>query len=255
MKLASWNVNSIRQRQSHIRDWLQKEHPDWLFLQEIKCETSIFPQEIFEELGYKAAVVGQKAYNGVAILSRHPFEILHKVLPGLKDEQPQARYIEIKSQDIILGNLYLPNGNSGGTAGYQAKLDFMNALADHVKDLLDQEQNCLFAGDYNVCPTDNDLSPGVLPPDDALVRYSTRANFRRLLWLGLSDALRVLYPEEKLYTFWDYTKGHWQRDQGLRIDHVLLSPRLTEQLKTVRIDREERAREQPSDHVPIVVEF
>lgn len=255
MKLASWNINSIRQRLSHVQEWLLKERPDWLFLQEIKCQDEQFPRETFEAMGYHVIVHGQKAYHGVATLSRHPYELIHKGLPNLKEDKPQARYLEIKSQGIYLGNLYLPNGNSGGEAGFQAKLNFMNALADRAKTLLDRQENCIFAGDFNVCPTSQDFAEGTLSPDDALIRPESRNEFYRLLWLGLTDSLRALYPMETLYTFWDYTKGAWQRNSGLRIDHILLSPKLAEKLTAFHIDKEERDKQQPSDHVPVMIEF
>lgn len=255
MKLASWNINSIRQRLLHVQTWLKKEQPDWLFLQEIKCQTEQFPIEAFKDLGYKAIVHGQKAYNGVAILSRHPYQLLHTTLPDLKNNTDQARYIEIESQNIRLCNLYLPNGNSGGEAGFQFKLDFIDALIHQAKNLLNQQKDFIFAGDFNICPTDKDFAPNILSQNDALLRPESRKGFYRLLWLGLTDAFRALYPAELGYTFWDYTKGAWQRDTGLRIDHLLLSPKIAEQLKACTIDKEERAKTQPSDHVPIFIEF
>lgn len=157
--------------------------------------------------------------------------------------------------NIHLGNLYLPNGNSGGEAGFQAKLDFMEALAKRAEQLISTRKDCIFAGDYNVCPTDKDFAAGTLDANDALIRPESRAGFYRLLWLGMTDALRALYPEETLYTFWDYTKAAWQRNSGLRIDHILLSPRLAEKLKIFHINKEERGKTQPSDHVPVTIEF
>ncbi|MFW7266877.1 exodeoxyribonuclease III [Gluconacetobacter sp. Hr-1-5] len=253
MKIASWNVNSIRQRQTHVLDWLEREKPDLLGLQEIKCEDSVFPAEAFRAAGYESVVVGQKSYNGVAILSRVPFTVTARSLPLLDDDAPQARYVEIEANGLIFGNLYLPNGNSGGTAGYEAKLAFMEALALHARALLDAGRDFVLAGDYNVCPTDEDCAPGALPPTDALVRPETRAAFRRLIWLGLTDALRALHPHGRYYTFWDYQAGAWPRDCGLRIDHALLSPRLAERLRDAHPDRDERGRNQPSDHVPLVI--
>ncbi len=252
MKLATWNVNSIRQREAHVERWLQREQPDALLLQEIKCETGAFPMPRFEALGYRAVVVGQKAYNGVAILTREAPEIIHRRLPGLPEDTP-ARYVEIALGGITIGNLYLPNGNSGGEAGYQAKLDWMRALHDRAGALLALEQDFVLAGDYNVCPADEDLAPGVLGTDDALVRPQTRSRFRSLLWLGLTDALRAVHPSGPAYTFWDYQAGCWPRDRGLRIDHALLSPKLAERLLTVTPDRGERDAPSPSDHVPLVV--
>ncbi len=255
MKFASWNVNSIRQRLSHVQIWLQKEQPDWLFLQEIKCQNNQFPSDIFKSLGYYVIVHGQKAYNGVAILSRHPYELLYTDLPNFQNTKNHARYIEIKSQNIHLCNLYLPNGNSGGEEGFQFKLNFIQALLKRTKDLLSNKQNCIFAGDFNICPTDQDLTPGTLTSGDALIQPESRKGFFSFLWSGLTDAYRTLHPQDIEYSFWDYTKGAWQRNAGLRIDHVLLSPKLAEQLQHCWIDKEERAKTQPSDHVPIIVEL
>lgn len=252
MKLATWNVNSIRQRETHVRNWLEREQPDALLLQEIKCEAPSFPKAAFAAIGYESVVVGQKAYNGVAILTRTPVQARLTALPGLPPDTP-ARYVEIELGGVVVGNLYLPNGNSGGDAGYQAKLDWMAALHDHAETMLAAETDFVLAGDYNVCPTDEDHAPGTLGPDDALVRPATRGRFRSLLWLGLTDALRQVKPAGRAYTFWDYQAGCWPRDRGLRIDHALLSPRLSERLLTAVPDRAERDLPQPSDHVPLVV--
>ncbi len=255
MRLASWNVNSIRQRETHVARWLERVQPDLLFLQEIKCEAPAFPALSFAALGYRAEVVGQKSYNGVAVLSRIPVEVTHRSLPGLPTDDAQARYIEVRAGGITAGGLYLPNGNSGGPEGYAYKLRWMDLLAGHARSLLAAETDLALLGDYNVCPTDADFSPGALSPDDALLRPETRARYRRLVWLGMTDALRAMQPTGKIFTFWDYQSAAWQRDSGLCIDHALLSPRLAERLVSARPDREERGREQPSDHVPIVVEI
>ena len=253
MKLATWNVNSIRQRTPHVRAWLERTQPDVLLLQEIKCETSAFPAEAFAALGYTAEAVGQKAYNGVAVLARRPFAVTHRALPGLPADDAQARYIEIETDGITVIGLYLPNGNSGGEAGFAYKLAWMDLLAERAGALLEADRPLAIAGDFNVCPAPLDAAPGALSPTDALVRPETRARFRRLLWLGLTDAVRALHPRAPMYSFWDYQAGAWPRDLGLRIDHVLLSPGLAEQLTAAAPDRAERGREQPSDHVPVVV--
>lgn len=250
MKLATWNVNSIRQRQTHVAAWLDREAPDLLLLQEIKCEADQFPALAFP--GYRAEVVGQKSYNGVAVLGRIPFEVRARALPGLP-EPTQARWIEVEAAGTLVGNGYFPNGNSGGAEGYDAKITWMEALRRHAAALLDDGRDLAILGDYNVCPTDEDYAPGALAQGDALVRAESRAAFRALLWLGLTDAVRALHPREKIYTFWDYQAAAFERDAGLRIDHALLSARLAERLTEARPDREERARAQPSDHVPLVV--
>ncbi|NHN88801.1 exodeoxyribonuclease III [Acetobacter conturbans] len=253
MKIATWNVNSIRQRQTHVLDWLKRNEPDLLLLQETKCEAHQFPAQVFEDAGYVCNVVGQKSYNGVAILSRQPVDVLARSLPGLNDPEPPARYIEVRLGTLTVGDLYLPNGNSGGAAGFQGKLEFFDALERHAAVMLREGRDFILAGDYNVCPTDRDFAPGALPPTDALVRPESRAAFRRLLWLGLTDAVRALHPDETIYTFWDYQAGAFHRDLGLRIDHLLLSPRVAERLTSAAPDREERAMQQPSDHVPVMI--
>lgn len=255
MRIATWNVNSIRQRAGHVERWLTKHQPDVLVLQELKCEAPAFPAATFEALGYRCAVVGQKAYNGVAALARVPFTVTHDRLPGLPQDDAQARYIEIETGGVTVIGIYLPNGNSGGAEGYAYKLAWMDALRARAAALLDAETPFAILGDFNVAPTDEDYAKGALSPDDALCRPETRAHFRALLWLGLTDALRALHPQGALYTFWDYQNAAYQRDAGLRIDHALLSPALAERLSAVQVDKRERGHEQPSDHVPVVVEL
>lgn len=261
LRLATWNVNSIRQRQTHVAAWLQRVQPDILFLQELKCEAAQFPADAFTALGYQAHVVGQKTYNGVAALTRIPFEITRRALPGLPpgpDGAPdaQARYIEGTTEHgITLAGIYLPNGNSGGEAGYAYKLAWMDALRARAAALLDSGADLAILGDFNVCPEDRDLAAGALPPGDALVRPETRARYRALLWLGLTDAVRALHPADRVFTFWDYQAGAWPRDSGLRIDHALLSPTLAERLTRAEPDKQERAAEKASDHVPVMVEI
>ena len=255
MRLATWNVNSIRQRAAHVARWLEHAQPDILMLQETKCEAHAFPHEAFAPLGYRGEAVGQKAYNGVAVLARVPFEVTCRALAALPQDDAQARYIEVAAAGLRVGGLYLPNGNSGGEPGYAYKLAWMEALRAHAAALLEQDMKLALLGDFNVCPTDEDFAPGSLPATDALVRPETRARFRALLWLGLTDAVRALHPNGRVFTFWDYQAGAWQRDLGLRIDHALLSPTLAERLVSAVPDREERAQPQPSDHVPLVVEL
>ena len=259
MRIATWNVNSIRMREQLVADWLGRAQPDLLLLQEIKCEAASFPGAAFEAAGYTADVVGQKSYNGVAVLSRVPAEVTCRSLPGLPEDDAQARYIETRVQDasgpITVGNLYLPNGNSGGDAGYGYKLRWMELLADRAAALLADDQALVLAGDYNVCPADEDFAPRTLSASDALIRPETRARFRALQWLGLTDAVRALQPSGPAYSFWDYQHGAWPQDRGLRIDHLLLSPDLAERLTSAKPDRAERGQPQPSDHVPVVIEL
>ena len=255
MKIATWNVNSIRQREKHVASWLERCHPDVLLLQEIKCEMAAFPALTFRGLGYDSEVVGQKSYNGVAALSRVPFTVTHRALPGLPADDAQARYIELQAAEITVIGIYLPNGNSRGDDGFAYKLAWMDRLAERAEALLESDTPLVIAGDFNVCPTDEDLAPGALSPNDALVRPESRARFRRLLWDGLTDAVRAMHPYGAIYTFWDYQAGAWQRDSGLRIDHALLSPELAERLIAAQPDRQERAESQPSDHVPVMIEL
>jgi exodeoxyribonuclease-3 len=252
VRLATWNVNSVRAREGLVADWLERERPDLLLLQETKCEAHAFPAERFAALGYASEVVGQKSYNGVAVLARVPVTVTARALPGCED---QARYIEVDAESIRVGNLYLPNGNSGGEDGYAYKLRFMDALRARAETLLADDVPLVLAGDYNVAPADDDFFPGTLGPDDALRRPESRAAFRRLLWLGLTDAVRALHPTQRIWTFWDYQSGAWPQDRGLRIDHALLSAELADHLVSATPDRMERDRPQPSDHVPVVVEI
>jgi exodeoxyribonuclease-3 len=255
MKVTTWNVNSVRSREAHVAAFLAREQPDLLLLQEIKCEEHQFPVLTFKNLGYDCVIAGQKSYNGVAILHRAPVEVTCRKLPGMTEADTHARFIEVATQGITVGNLYLPNGNSGGEAGYAYKLEWMAALRAHALALLDADTDFILAGDYNVCPTDADFAPRALGANDALVRPETRHAFNALLWTGLTEAMRALYPTETLYTFWDYQAGAWDRNTGLRIDHALLSPRLAERLAAVTIHKTERAQPQPSDHVPVTVEL
>ncbi|EHH69143.1 exodeoxyribonuclease III [Gluconobacter morbifer] len=251
LTIASWNINSIRARAHLVHDWLDR-HPecDLLCLQEIKCEDGQFPAS-FAEAGFHIATAGQKAYNGVALIGRDPFTVTTRHLPGVED--PAARYIEAELDGVTVGNLYLPNGNSGSEEGYGRKMAFFDALTLRARLFLAEERPFLFLGDYNVCPTDEDFAPGALSPTDALTRPESRAAFNRLRWTGLTDALRALEPTGRHYTFWDYQAAAFQRNSGLRIDHALLSPRVADRLEAFTIDRDERAREKSSDHVPVLV--
>ena len=255
MKIATWNVNSIRQREKHVASWLERCQPDVLLLQEIKCEAPAFPALTFHGLGYQSEAVGQKSYNGVAVLARVPFSVTHRALPGLPAEDAQSRYIEIEANGMTIAGIYLPNGNSGGDAGFAYKLAWLDRLAERAETLLAEDKPLVITGDFNVCPTAEDAAPGAISPNDALVRPESRARYRRLLWHGLTDAVRAVHPHGAVYTFWDYQAGAWRRDAGLRIDHALLSPTLAERLVAAAPDRAERAEAQPSDHVPVVIEL
>ena len=234
MKIATWNVNSIRQRETHVQRWLDKTQPDILFLQEIKCETAAFPTLPFHGLGYTAEIVGQKSYNGVAVLSRTPFTVMHRALPGLPEDDAQARYIEIESNGITLIGIYLPNGNSRGEDGFAYKLAWMDRLAERAQALLEADRPFLITGDFNVCPPTTTMRPARCQPPTRWCVRKSRARYRRMIWMGLTDAVRAVHPHGPVYTFWDYQAGAWQRDMGLRIDHALLSPALAERLVASR---------------------
>ncbi|TAD88446.1 MAG: exodeoxyribonuclease III [Alphaproteobacteria bacterium] len=250
MKLATWNVNSVRKRLPHLLAWLDAATPDVVALQELKCETAAMPRAELEAAGWHLAVVGQKSYNGVAVVSRHPIQVLSEALPG-DPEDTQARYVEVETGGIRFVSLYLPNGNPAPGDKYTYKLGWMRRLIDHTRTLLAAEVPFVLAGDYNVCPTDDDVYDPAGWQEDALVRPDTRRLYRELIYLGLTDAYRVLNPEPHRYSFWDYQKGAWQKDHGLRIDHLLLAPTLADRLAASGIDRGPRGGEEPSDHTPV----
>ena len=255
MKIATWNVNSVRQRTEHLVRYLREAKPDVLCLQERKCVNAAFPYLEVEAEGYNAAVHGQKGFNGVAILAKAPVEVT-RGLPGDPDDE-QARYIEAavpNGEGIVrVASIYSPNGNPPQTEKYAYKLAFMDRLIAHAKTLLALEEPLVLAGDYNVIPTPSDAADPAAWEGDALFLPKTRARFRSLLNLGLNDALRATTDDAGLYTFWDYQAGAWQRDKGIRIDHLLLSPRAADRLIEVAIDKERRAEEKPSDHVPVEI--
>ena len=254
MRIATWNVNGSRAREKNVLRFLEREKPDFLLLQEIKCETTAFPPS-FTETGYHAAVVGQKGFNGVTILSRENVDVTCRALPGLPEDDAQARYIEIDTAGLRIGNLYLPNGNSRGDDGYAYKLAWMDRLYDRAIALLEDDIPLVLAGDYNICPEDIDYAPRALGSDDALLRPPSRERYWKLIWAGLTDAIRAVKPTGPVYTFWDYQAGCWQQDRGLRIDHALLSPTVAERLISALPLRAERGEETPSDHVPVMIEL
>lgn len=253
LQIATWNVNSIRQRLGHLLDYLRETSPDLLCLQELKCQDDAFPRSEIEALGYQCAVHGQKTFNGVAILSKLPLEDIRTGLPG-DDSDEQARYIEgvisWRARVLRVASIYLPNGNPVETEKYTYKLNWLERLRRHAAGLLQLEEPLVLAGDYNVIPTVADVQDPKAWANDALFLPQTRAQFQALLNLGLTDALRAITDEAGLYTFWDYQAGAWQRNNGIRIDHLLLSPQAADALQSVIIDKDMRSREKPSDHVP-----
>ena len=257
MRIATWNVNSVRQRTEHLLAYLRETKPDVMCLQEIKCVDEAFPRAEVEALGYNVATHGQKTFNGVAILSKQPFEAT-RGLPG-DESDGQSRYIEaiipFGETIVRVASIYLPNGNPPLTEKYSYKLAWMDRLIAHARDLLKLEECFVLAGDYNVIPDARDAKDIAAWAGDALYLPPTRERFRELLNLGLADALRATTDEAGLYTFWDYQAGAWQRNNGIRIDHLLLSPQAADRLQSVAIDRHMRALEKPSDHAPIRVDL
>jgi len=257
MKIATFNVNSINARLPRVLEWFDAAKPDVAVLQEIKCVDEKFPAPEFETLGYNVAVHGQKTYNGVALLSKHPIDDVVKGLPGDEADE-QARYIEAlvmpnDAAPIRIGGLYLPNGNPAPGPKYDYKLGWMKRLKAHAQALLKNEEAFVLAGDYNVIPQAEDCYDPAAWADDALYRPQTRAAFREILYLGFTDALRQADPNGVRYTFWDYQRGSWEKDHGIRIDHLLLSPQAADRFKDAGVDRATRGKEKPSDHVPVWV--
>jgi exodeoxyribonuclease-3 len=258
MKIASFNVNSLKARITNLKDWLKDADPDVVCLQETKSTDETFPRGELEDLGYNLAIHGQKTYNGVAILSKHPLEDVTMGLPE-GDGDDHARYIEavIPAGDTVLrvASIYLPNGNPVGTEKFAYKLAWMDRLKSHAANLLLHEEPLVLAGDYNVIPAPEDVYDPKAWEDDALYRPESRAKLREIVNLGFTDAFRACHTEPHRYTFWDYQAGRWQKGQGIRIDHLLLSPQAADRLKACDIDMDPRGREKPSDHTPIWAEL
>lgn len=250
MRITTWNVNSIKARLPNVVDWTKANMPDVLLFQEIKCQDPDFPRMEFEALGYHVHTHGQKSYNGVALLSLAKPDAVRTRLMG-DDADEQARYIEGDLQGVTICGLYLPNGNPRPGEKYEYKLRWMDRLARRAAELLDSDKPFLMAGDYNICPADADVYDPVGWADDALCYIDSRRAWRRLTNLGLTEAWRALHPQDVEYSFWDYQAGAWPRNNGLRIDHFLLSPQLADRLESCEIDREPRGREKASDHTPV----
>ena len=251
--IATWNVNSVNARLPNVLEWLRAARPDVALLQEIKCLDTAFPREDIEELGYEVATHGQKSYNGVAILSRRPIEDVARGLPGDPLDE-QARYIEATVGGVRVASIYLPNGNPIGTEKFAYKLAWLERLRAHAAALLELDELFVLGGDYNVIPEPVDCHDPRAWAGDALFQPESRRAFRALLHLGLTDAFRALHPgEERAYSFWDYQRGSFQLDHGVRIDHLLLSPLAADRLASCAIDKEPRRRPKASDHTPVVV--
>lgn len=258
LSVATWNVNSVRQRIEHLQRWLKDEQPDVVCLQEIKTIDEAFPRLEIEALGYHLAVHGQKTFNGVAILSKLPLEDVRVGLPGDASDE-QARYLEavvsVAGGVFRIASIYLPNGNPAPGEKYDYKLRWMERLRLHARELLALEEPLVLAGDYNVIPAPIDVHDPAAWVADALFLPDSRAALQRLAALGLTDAFRAVSDAPKSYTFWDYQAGAWPKNNGIRIDHLMLSPQAADRLQDVTIDRYMRDQDKPSDHVPVRARF
>lgn len=257
MKIATFNINGIKARFEALSAWLGEFQPDVALLQEIKSVDEGFPRDHFEDMGYRVETHGQKGFNGVAILSRLPLENVTRGLPG-DDSDEQARWIEatvIGTRAVRVCGLYLPNGNPAPGPKYDYKLAWMARMEAHARTLLAEEMPLVLAGDYNVIPQDADAARPEVWREDALALPQSRAAFRRLGNLGFTDAIRARLPQPGLYSFWDYQAGAWEKNNGIRIDHLLLSPQAADLLIDCGIEKDVRGREKPSDHVPVWIEL
>jgi exodeoxyribonuclease-3 len=250
MQIVTWNVNSIKARLGHVLDFLQARRPDVMLLQELKCVSADFPRLEVESAGWRVAAVGQKSYNGVAILAREPIEILADRLPGDADDA-QARYLEARIAGVRVASIYLPNGNPIATDKFAYKLAWLARLERHARELVRSEEPVVLGGDYNVIPDDDDVYDPKDWEHDALWQLDSRRAFRRILWAGYTDAFRAMDQRPHQYSFWDYQAGRWLRNEGIRIDHLLLSPAAADRLVEAGIDRGPRDRERASDHTPV----
>jgi exodeoxyribonuclease-3 len=255
MKIATYNVNGVNGRLPVLLRWLQQSKPDVVCLQELKAPQEKFPEEAIKDAGYHAIWHGQKSWNGVAILSRHqPPEELRRVLPG-DPEDSHSRYIEANINGLVIGCLYLPNGNPAPGPKFDYKLQWFERLTKHAAELYTSGKPVVLTGDYNVMPTELDVYKPERWVDDALFRPESRAAFKKLVAQGWTDAIRKLYPDEIIYTFWDYFRNAYGRNAGLRIDHFLLSPKLEKRLQAAGVDKEVRGWEKTSDHAPVWIEL
>ncbi|WP_375691202.1 exodeoxyribonuclease III [Pseudooceanicola sp. LIPI14-2-Ac024] len=258
MKIATFNINGIKARIEALPAWLDEAEPDVVVLQEIKSVDENFPRELFEDKGWIVETHGQKSFNGVAILSKLPLEDVTRGLPG-DDADEQARWIEATvvgaRTAVRICGLYLPNGNPAPGPKYDYKLAWMERMKARAEELLAAEEPALMAGDYNVIPQAEDAAKPEVWVEDALFRPDTRAAFRRILNLGYTEAFRARVQGPGHYSFWDYQAGAWQRNNGIRIDHVLMTPQCADLMVDCGIDKDVRGRDKPSDHVPVWVEL
>ena len=257
MIISSWNVNSVRARIENINSYIKKNSPDVLMMQEIKTEDQNFPYDNFSSLDYESHVFGQKSYNGVAIISKKKLENVRTNL--IKDKLKQSRIIsaEIKynKKNIQLINIYTPNGNPVDTEKYSYKKEWLDSLVKSLKILSKKNENIILGGDFNIIPSAEDVYNAKSFEDDALYRLEIRKKLREMINLGFHDAFRHLHGDKEGYTFWDYMRGAWQKNNGMRIDHFLVSNSLLNNIKNFKINKEPRGKEKPSDHTPIEIEL
>jgi exodeoxyribonuclease-3 len=255
MKIATYNVNGVNGRLPVLLRWLEESQPDIACLQELKAPQEKFPLKAVEQLGYNVIWHGQKSWNGVAILAKQmKIKEIGRALPG-DPEDLHSRYIEAEIGDIHIGCLYLPNGNPAPGPKFDYKLKWFERLTAHAAELLASGKNVILTGDYNVMPTEKDVYKPERWVNDALFRPETREAFHKLVSQGWTDAIRKLYPEETIYTFWDYFRDAYGRNAGLRIDHFLLSPKMAKRLLAAGVDRHVRGWEKTSDHAPVWIEI
>ncbi|MHA1558803.1 MAG: exodeoxyribonuclease III [Alphaproteobacteria bacterium] len=252
MKIATWNVNSVRARLPVISSWINDKKPDVLLLQELKCEKHNFPFTFFEDLGYNCAVFGQKRLNGVAILSKSPLDDIEFGLPTYKEDE-NARYIEAVIGSVRVASVYVPNGKEVGSKDYLYKLSFFENLYKHLEDVFRYNEICIIGGDFNVAPFDEDVYDPDVWRDKIICSIKEREAFRALLNLGYEDALRIFNKKSDLFSWWDYRGKSFEMNRGLRIDHMLLSPKASDSIKEAFIDKSPRSLAKTSDHTPVVV--
>jgi exodeoxyribonuclease-3 len=249
LKIATFNINNINARLAHLLHWLKAAKPDVVCLQELKAEQEQFPIDAINDVGYHGVWVGQKTWNGVAILAKRPPVVIRTRLPGDPKDQ-QSRYLEVAINGIVIACIYAPNGNPQPGRKFSYKLAWMKRLSSHAAKLLKSGVPVVLAGDFNVAPTELDIYPSKSWKDDALVHPESRKAYAKLLKLGWNDALRIQFPDERIYTFWTYWRQRYERDHGLRLDHLLLSPGLEGRLKSAGVDRGVRGKPGASDHAP-----
>ena len=254
MRIASWNVNSAKARQDHILDYLKAGSADVLLIQETKTQDVNFPVDLYQDAGWNVVFHGQKSYNGVAIAARQPLTDVMYGLPGDAEDE-QARYMEATIDGVRVATIYLPNGNPAPGPKFDYKLAWMKRLNKRAEELLHDEIPVVLAGDFNVIPQDIDCYDPPGWEGDALTRAESRAAFNRLSLLGYTDALRACHPGQVLYSYWDYQAGAWQKDNGVRIDHLMLSPEAADRLVAAEVDKGPRGLEKPSDHTPVFVDL